>query len=395
MIPSKTALVAVESNISRDPRVRRQVDWLVDDGWVVDTIGLGPSSTQTVRDHFELGSAPKWTRGPLGSLLAYGLLRRGWTFAALTRTRIPPTVRDRVRSGGYDLIILNDRHFTPWVADRRDFGDANRSTHVHLDLHEYFPQDLRGKSLWARLAGPSYRWARKTFAHPRFDSRSTVNTGISRLYAGEFGIPEPAVIRNSPPFVEQSPSPVVDSAIRLLHHGIASWDRGLRQMVDAVRMCEPRFSLTLMLLGDQGLINELKDYAADLGDRVRVVPPAPMEELSRVVNDFDIEIMFYRPTTRNLELALPNKFFEAVQGRLGLIVGESPMMAEIVREYQNGVVVSGWDAADLARALDAVTVNDVVRFKAASERAAQDLNADVERSVFLSVVAGERAKGQS
>jgi hypothetical protein len=32
----KTALLAVQTDVTHDPRVRRQVDWLISDGWTVD-----------------------------------------------------------------------------------------------------------------------------------------------------------------------------------------------------------------------------------------------------------------------------------------------------------------------------------------------------------------------
>ena len=56
-----------------------------------------------------------------------------------------------------------------------------------------------------------------------------------------------------------------------------------------------------------------------------------MSELTRAINGYDFEFLFLRPDWANLEFALPNKFFEAVQGRLGIILGHSPMMEEIVR----------------------------------------------------------------
>ena len=394
MDEKKTALVAVESDITRDPRVRRQVDWLVEDGWTVDTLGLGPLSTDTVRDHFALGVPPAWTRSAIGTAVAYGLMSHAQTFSALTISRFPVELRRRVRDGGYALVVLNDRHFVPWVTDPRDFTDASRATHIHLDLHEYFPRQLTGKSLWTRLTGPFYRWGRSLFGDPAFTTRSTVNSGISRIYADEFGIPAPAIIRNCPPYIEQEPRPVDDQEIRLLHHGMASWDRGLRQIVDAMRHTDERFTMTFMLLGNEAIIDELRDYASDLGDRVRIEPPAPMRELSAVVNHYDLEVMYYEPATRNLELALPNKLFEAVQGRLGLVVGRSPMMTEIVERYGNGAIVDGWGIHDLADRLNALSADDVRRFKAASHRAAHDLSAENERSEFFRVIAAVREEIQ-
>ncbi len=130
----------------------------------------------------------------------------------------------------------------------------------------------------------------------------------------------------------------------------------------------------------------LRDAATDLGDRVRIVPPVAMTEISNTINEYDVEIMFYPPTGPNVEFALPNKFFEAIQGRLGVVVGESPMMAELVREYGLGPVVQGWTGADLARTLSELTSDDVAAFKRAAHSAAGALNAEHEGRVFLMAI---------
>ena len=88
----------------------------------------------------------------------------------------------------------------------------------------------------------------------------------------------------------------------------------------------------------------------------------------------------------NLRFALPNKLFESIQGRLGIVMGESPAMVEVVRAYGDGVVVEGWGSADLLRTLEALSYEDVVRMKAASDLAARTLNAEQEGRVFLALI---------
>jgi glycosyltransferase involved in cell wall biosynthesis len=221
---------------------------------------------------------------------------------------------------------------------------------------------------------------------PGIDSRSTVASGIAQLYADELKLPGWSVIRNAPDAVELAPSPVEGNSIRLIHHGLANWERGLRELIGAIRLLPERFSATFMLIGSESMLAALAAEAADLGERVRIVPPAPMAELSETINRYDLEVMFYAPKTRNLEFALPNKLFEAVQGRLGLVIGESPMMAEIVREFGNGVIVHGWSAEDLAAALEPLSGARVAELKQASHRAADVLNAEHERRAFLAAV---------
>src|SRR5690606_33982765 len=110
-----------------------------------------------------------------------------------------------------------------------------------------------------------YKWVRRFINHPRITTRSTVASGIATLYADEFPFERPAVIRNAPPFLDLEPTEPAPGRIRLIHHGVAQWKRGLREVVDAMRLLTERFEMTFMLAGDQRVVDELRSYAADLG----------------------------------------------------------------------------------------------------------------------------------
>lgn len=389
-MPRPEALVAVESPLARDPRVRRQIEWLLSVGYAVDSLGLGDAPEEPVRQHFRLGEAP----GPsaVASVRRYAFSSRRRTFEELTLSRFPRELRQKVRDGHYDLIVLNDRHFAPWVANAKDFPPAARSRRIHLDLHEYFVEKLPITSAWSALAAPYYEWCRSQFAHSSFTSRSTVNEGIADLYAAELGVDDWAIVRNSPPYVEVEPSDVDENRIRLIHHGAARWDRGLAEMLDAVALLDTRFELTLMLLGDPDVKEEVSRRASELGDRVRLAPPVPTAGITDALRPYDLEIMFYPPRTRNLELALPNKFFEAIQARLGLVIGKSPMMANLVTKYSNGIIVDGWNPSDLAESLNSLTTEQVKSLKFASGDAARDLNAGREKEAFLTAIGADDRK---
>lgn len=389
----RSALVISYSDIASDPRVRREVDWLTGDGWTVDTLGLGGHPTDDVRDHFVLGAPSPRVSGKVGTLLTHLFLPARARFRMQLLDRIPTALRERVRAGAYDLIVFNEYEFAPWVADRRDFTPAARRAKLHLDLHEYRDPRQRRKTLGGRVTGHHYRWVRDHLGHPAFTSRTVVNVPIGDMYAEEFGIPSPQPIRNIPPFVDQAPHAVDPDRIRLLFHGLPSWSRGFPEILDAMRQLPERFTMTFMLMPIPDRIARLQAEidAHPARDRIRIVPPAPMREIAQRINEYDLEIIFYRPIEHNLEFALPNKFFEAVQGRIGLVTGESPLMAAIVREFGNGVVVTGYEGEDLASALAPLTAEDVAGFKQAADTAARVLNAEAEGALFLAAVEGRSA----
>lgn len=357
----------------------RQIDWLSGAGWTVDTVGLGPDPDQRVRRHFEMGRLPAPARPLASRALIHGLLPNRARFDLLMGSRMPAGLR-----AGYELVLVNDLDLIPWaVRDGRAVLSADPGSRMHLDLHEYhhWPKDS-GRLTTALFAG-HHRWMIRMIASSAFDSRSTVVPGIAQLYASELGIPIPSIVRNSPGFVDQQPSPVDPDRIRLVYHGNAELARGLAILADTMPLLDRRFHLSLMLTGAESGKAEMRRLTSDLSDRVSFVDAVPMAEVAHRINAFDLEVIFYPPSTPNFLYSLPNKFFEAIQGRIGVISGESPGMTELIRRYGNGAVIEGWTAADLAAGLNALTSDDIRRMKAASGEAARDLNAEREREAFL------------
>lgn len=106
---SKTALVISYSDIPRDPRVHRQIEWLTSDGWDVDVIGLGTEPPVSVRDTFTLTAPAKWLTSKIGYVVAGAILPRRFSFRRQLLDRVPKVARERVKRGEYDLIVLKDR----------------------------------------------------------------------------------------------------------------------------------------------------------------------------------------------------------------------------------------------------------------------------------------------
>lgn len=386
---SRAALVISYSDIATDPRVRREVDWLCDAGWTVDSLGLGEHPTPRVDEHYALGRPWKWTQSKLGTLISHVLFPPKLSFRILTTRRIPRALRDRVRRGEYDLVVFNEFEFVPWAQDPRDFTPAARRGTLHLDLHEFRNPSVRRMTLGGKLTGRYYRWVRQQLGSRVFDSRTVVNIPIGRLYADEFGFPVPTEVRNAPPMVPGlAPSPVDPAEIRLLFHGLPSWLRGFDDILAALEGLPDTFSMTFMLMPQPKVHARLRESIAKhpARNRIRIVPPAPMREIAARINEYDLEIIFYKPLEPNLQYAMPNKFFEAAQGRLGVVVGETPTMAPLVREYGHGVVVPEFTADSLRETLAALTADAVATMKKNAAVVAESINADSEGAAFLSAV---------
>src|SRR5690606_828712 len=109
---------------------------------------------------------------------------------------------------------------------------------------------------------------------------------------------------------------------------------------------------------------------------VRVLDPLPYAEVFETLNGYDLGVHVLPPVNFNNANALPNKVFDYVQARLGLVVGPTPEMAALAREHGAGVVTEDFSAHALAAALDALTPGRVRELKAASHAAARELSAE-------------------
>lgn len=377
----RRALVASDSRVSRDPRVLRQVGWLESDGWTVDTLGRGPAPHDLSGTHHPMPDQPRLLRIAANLFAPHRLRNR-----ILVEWTIPRSLR---RGADYDAVVVNEVELLPWFT-RRGAGrlTSGRTAIRHLDLHEFVPG--QGYGLQSRLIHRSYRrWLSRFVASPVFTSRSVVSPGVGRLYRRFFSMPVATVVLSCPDHVELEPSEVDPERISLVHHGAVSAARALPLLIEAVGLLDRRFVLHLMLLGAPERVAALRRLAAPLGDRVRFIDPVDVRDIARRINVFDLEVIFFPPVTANLRHTLPNKLFEAVQGRLGVVIGESPDMRALTAEVGNTVVVPGWSAADLAGTLGAITTDDVRRMKAASHAAARHFSASTERSRFLALLRGD------
>ncbi|MGO1926605.1 MAG: glycosyltransferase family 1 protein, partial [Brachybacterium tyrofermentans] len=240
---------------------------------------------------------------------------------------------------------------------------------------EYAPREKEHVRTWRWFIAPYQRWICRTCL-PRVDSVTTVSPGLAAEYEREFGV-VPEVVTNAAAYEDRAPRPT-GQRIRLLHTGVARANRRLESMVDAMRGAPEGMTLDFMLVpSEPGYIEALQERARDL-PAVRFRDPVPYTELVDAVAEYDLSIVVFPPTTFNLEHSLPNKLFEAVQARVGVLVGPSPDMADLVREHGIGDVLPGPDAESLGAVLHSLDASRIDRFKQAADASASALSAEVQ-----------------
>lgn len=358
-------LILSFSNLSTDARLLRQIDAFAATHEVI-TAGWGPAPAGSSR-HIVLPQPPTGTTRRARMLVESALLRlRAYRLIHET-SPLHRAARRTLRGVHADIVLANDIDAAPLAYD---LVPARR---VHVDLHEYFPGLHDDNPAWARLRGPYNAWLVRRFAAPA-GSTTTVAPEIAERYRS-LGL-SPGVVTNASRH-RDLPVRAVSRPIRLVHSGVALQGRHLETMIDAVAMSSADIVLTLHLMpNDAAYIDRLRARASEIGPRVQILPPVPQAELVDTLAGHDVGIHILPATSTNHRLALPNKFFDFIQARLGVIVGPTAAMAGATERYGFGAVADGFSVEDVVRVLDALTAAEVAEWKVSADRAALDLSSE-------------------
>ncbi|GGM46327.1 glycosyltransferase [Microbacterium saperdae] len=354
-------LIISFSTITADARLLKQITRLRQD-FEVHTLGYGEKPAG-VAEHLRIpDDLPIWRYDRIAVVLRR-FRQAYWSNGAIA------AAADALRGSDWDLVLAND-------VDAVGLALAQRSVHgVHADLHEYAPRQKEDVWKWRLFVAPFVRWMCRTFV-VRADSVTTVGQGIADEYERVYGF-RPGVVTNAAPYARLDPQPT-SAPIKLVHSGAALRDRNILAIVDAVEVTSADVELALYLTpNDPGFLQEVRDRAG-ASRRVTLHAPVPYAELSRTLNSHDVGVHLLPPVNFNNTWALPNKFFDYVQARLGVIIGPSPEMSRVLHERGFGAVTEGFTAADLTRLLDGLDVEQVERWKQAANAAAQDLSGEMQ-----------------
>lgn len=380
------------SPVAGDARVLRQVHYL-SEHYDVTAIGQGEAHPEwraargvtwvpTLAVRAE-GSARRLFEKAGGlSLLLAGRLRPSSFLRWFWRQPIMRDALAKAVASRCDAFHANDWNALPVAAEAARRLDAK----LVFDAHEYAPLEFENRALWRLAYAPVITHLLRVYA-PRADASMTVASAIAERYRREFGF-APEVILNAPDRVPLPDKAAGDSdEVRLIHHGAAIPDRRLEEMIKAVALCGPRFSLHFMLTGnDPAYVNKLKGAAAELAPgRVSFHDPVTPAEVVRRVAEYDVGFCFIAPTNYNYLVCLPNKFFDFVAAGLPVCIGPSPSMAEVVRERGFGVIAASFDPRDLAAALDGLNRERLSRMTRAARAAAREINAEREMGKMLEI----------
>lgn len=363
------------SPIHADSRVLRQIEALRQQGEVT-TVGYGPAPEGVARHIQVPDNASSLPQTPLG---VARLALRLHNAVELEAPGEKAVRREVVESGPYDLVVANDARALPLA-----FAAANGAP-MWADMHEWAAEERATILAWRVLVGPYMEHLCKKYL-PRAAAVTSVSSGLAGLYTERYGVAT-EIIRNAADFQNLAPTPVDPKSIHLVHSGTADAERNILELIEATDRLGDRFTLDLYLLEVPGGHLDVIRRKAASTPRVTVHPPVPPETLPRVLNQYDLGVFLYPLKTLSHLYHLPNKFFDFVQARLGLVFSPAPEIDAHIAEYGLGLITADTTADALVDALRDLTVDDVNGFKAAADRAARALSSAPDRAIQDALVA--------
>lgn len=370
-------LVLTYTPLAREPRALKQVRYLRD-AYDIATAGFGATPFLDV-PHIEIPNVGPQRWGILGRLLSLVFLVLHWYRPLTWINALDRHTARLLRGGEWDIVIAHDlKTLDAAFKLAPQYG-------VVLDLHEYAPRQEEQSFLWRMLIAPYFRWMCRTKV-PQAAAVITVGHGIAAEYRREFGF-DASVVINATPYQDLTGG-TVGTPIRLVHSGAVSVQRRLDIVIEGVRDSVADVTLDLYLVGnDSSLLSRLHSLAAN-DPRIRFRDAVPYSELIKTLNGYDVGIHLLPPVNFNHLWALPNKFFDYVQARLGVVIGPSAEMQRIVRDHGIGVITDDFTSEALTQVLDQLSPGQVVQWKEASQRAALTLSGESQLAALEGVIAG-------
>lgn len=366
-------LILSFSELYKDARILKQIRMFRDEYDVI-TCGFGEQPESGVR-HVELQRQATKARTILfGLFLRTKLYRLAYW--------IDPVVQQTLKklSGIHvDAVLAND---LDTVGLARKIASPEQ---IHVDLHEYWPGLHDNIAKWRRVRAPLFEWQLENWAKP-VASVTTVNQLIADRYQQEFGFTSD-VVPNATEYQEINPTEVHQS-IRLVHSGGAQPSRKIEMMMRAVARADAPISLDLLLVGKgTEYFESLIQLAQEIGPKVNIIDPVPYAELVKTLNSYDAGITFLPPTSSNNAMALPNKFFDYIQARVGVIAGPTPSMAELIQQYGVGIATSDFEEDSLVAVLEQLDPQQITTWKQQAHLAAKPLSAQQQSGAWKSAIA--------
>lgn len=289
---------------------------------------------------------------------------------------------DNLRNKQFDLIICENIEVTYLASLLID-----DNTKLMVDLREYFPRQFDNRFSWSLKKKEYYIYLLNKFVS-QFDKIITVSNGLAKAYKDNFDFN--CEVYMSLPEKSDSKSEIKEEydKIKLVHHGNATPDRKIENMIYMMDELSDKYSLDLYLVKMNNTYHEFLTKLSIKYDNVTIHQPVKLEEINNTISKYDIGVYSMEAYSFNIEHTLPNKLFEFIQAGLCLAFGPVTEMKNVISEYQVGVVSDNFEPKSLANKISSMTTVELNKYKENSRKASEILNLETNKIRMNEIIEG-------
>ncbi|WP_170126806.1 glycosyltransferase [Helicobacter anseris] len=265
-----------------------------------------------------------------------------------------------------DLIIVEDITLLPFAVE---YKQKNKKTKILIDLREFYPLEYENDKRWLESFGMFFYFICERYL-PQVDFAITVGEGIAKKYLETFQL-KCEIFYSLPPYFDISPSPI-EQKIKIVYHGFLSPDRNSHMLLDIAQELDQRFHIYILGLSNQA--NFLQSLQQKAPSNVSFLPPVAMQDIIPFTQQFDLGILTLTPNNFNNANAMPNKFFEYIQARLGIITTPLPSLSSFISKYHIGKMSQDFSKESLVHTINTLDTKEIKNFKISAHYASQTLN---------------------
>ncbi len=368
-------LIIAFSDINKDARVSRQINWLKSDH-TVSLIALDYLNDCKL-NFFKIDNHFSFFRKVIGAFfLKLKLYERYYN----NLTEIVKS-EEILRNLKFDLIIANDIQSLPIAVKYKN------NAKIYFDAHEFSPKEHDTNIFWCFFFKDYYNYLCKKYI-PKCDFMTTVSYKIKEEYELIFKNDVHILLNLPDKYILpiDSNKPTNQGFYRFVHHGVALPQRNMTLMIDIVKKLGDNYQLDLYLVPtNRKYYLKLKKYIENIKN-VKIYNPIDIKEIVPTLSKYDAGIFFLPSSSFNYIYTLPNKLFDFIQARLAVIIGPSPEMRRIVEEYDCGIATKSFNVDEIVEEIKTITKEDIIRYKKNADIAAKELNSDKSKEVFMKII---------
>lgn len=368
-------LIVTANPLHNGPRLIREID-LLKSLFEVVAVGSTPPHDNTIEYISSNSIKP--------SLFDRVLNKVFRIFTSTTIIQLPfekLRIKKLIKRVNPDIVIVHQPRHLPTIITNKKFYKYK----VVFNAHEFYPLEFETNKQWMRTNGRLFGKIYKRYLS-QVDLLINVCESIAERCLKEYVTPSIVVPNASVYYPLLFPSAVNPHNIRLIHHGGAIREREIELMIESVLKLPKHYSLDLMLIpSDKSYYDELiQKYSGT--EQIKFINPVTFNDIIPFINSYDIGIFNLPPYNYNYKVALPNKLFEFIQGRLCIVVGPSVEMKEIVNRYNLGAVSADFSITEFSKAILSLTIEDIQLCKENSSKAALELSSEQYQKLYLDQV---------